>query len=587
MPGKLKTVGEDDEGVGRRRRGRAAGPEGRAAAIIGVLGAGTMGAGIAQLACRSGAQTLLYDPIPEELAAGRERVADGLRREAAKGRLSAEQAAEAEARLTTVEALGQMAPCELVIEAVPERLDLKHDIYGQLSEIVAEDCVLATNTSSLPVTAIAAGASRPERVVGMHFFNPAPLMALLEVIAGVRSGEAALAIARATGEAMGKTVIDATDGPGFLVNRCNRPFGLEALRLLQERLSEIETIDRVVRMEGGFRMGPFELMDLVGVDTGFEVSKSFYELSFGEPRWRPSPITARYAAAGLHGRKSGHGYYDYSADAHRPTDPEPPEAGSGEGVVVIAGESVLAGELGEAARAAGYEVRSPHTPLGDALPALFIDCTVSDGAPSRPEAPRAVRSAAGGGGAAASSASGGQAGRTAAQQGGAHVLLCARGSLSALDPGGSAVGFHVLPPLSGARLVELTRSEGTSPLVAQRAERFFQTLGKHTEWVGDAPGLVLGRIVCQVINESAFALGEGVGSARDIDLGMVLGLSHPRGPFEWADAIGLDHVLAVLDALCDEYREERYRPAPVLRRLVREGRLGASSPGGGFHGRPR
>ena len=200
-----------------------------------------------------------------------------------------------------------------MIEAVPERLDLKHEIYGRLSEIVAEDCVLATNTSSLPVTAIAAGASHPERVVGMHFFNPAPVMALLEVIAGVRSGEAALALARATGEAMGKTVIDATDGPGFLVNRCNRPFGLEALRMLSERIATIEEIDRIVRMEGGFRMGPFELMDLVGVDTGLEVSKSFYELSFGEPRWRPSPISARYAAAGMHGRKTGLGYYDYSA----------------------------------------------------------------------------------------------------------------------------------------------------------------------------------------------------------------------------------------------------------------------------------
>jgi 3-hydroxybutyryl-CoA dehydrogenase len=583
MPRQLRPVGEDDEGAGQ------AGPVGRAAAIIGVLGAGTMGAGIAQLACRSGAQTLLYDPIADALEAGRERVADGLRREAAKGRLTAEQAADAEARLTTVAALEEMAPCELVIEAVPERLDLKHEIYARLSEIVSADCVLATNTSSLPVTAIAAGASNAERVVGMHFFNPAPVMALLEVIAGVRSGEAALATARATGAAMGKTVIDATDGPGFLVNRCNRPFGLEALRLLQERLAEIETIDRIVRMEGGFRMGPFELMDLVGVDTGFEVSKSFYELSFGEPRWRPSPITARYAAAGLHGRKSGHGYYDYSGAAHRPEDPAPPEAqDAGEGVVVIAGDGVLAVELADAARAAGYEVRSPHTPLGDALPALFIDCSVSDGSAGRAagpgphEGPRAVRSAAGGGGASASAPT-----RTTVQHGGAHVLLCARGSLSALDPGGSAVGFHVLPPLGDARLVELTRGDGTSPLVAQRAERFFQTLGKHTEWVGDAPGLVLGRIVCQVINESAFALGEGVGSARDIDLGMVLGLSHPRGPLEWADAIGLDHVLAVLDALCDEYGEERYRPAPAFRRLVREGRLGASSPGGGFHGRPR
>jgi 3-hydroxybutyryl-CoA dehydrogenase len=402
-----------------------------AARVIGVLGAGTMGSGIAQLACRSGARTLLHDPIPEALQRGLERARDGLQKEAAKGRLTQEEAQAGIERLEAVDDLAAFAPCELVIEAVPERLDLKHDLYRQLSEIVSEECVLATNTSSLLVTAIAAGARSPERVVGMHFFNPAPLMRLLEVVAGEQSSEQALALAHATGEAMGKTVIRAHDGPGFLVNRCNRPFGLEALRLLQERIADIETIDRIIRVEGGFRMGPFELMDLVGVDTGLEISKSFYEQSFGEPRWRPSPIAARYVAAGLHGRKTGRGYYDYSSDPYRPPDPDPP--------------------------------------AGDAADAK-------------------VRPAAGG---------------------------------------------------------------------------------------------VLERIVCQVINECAFALGEGVGSAEDIDTGMVLGLNYPRGPLVWADEIGLDHVLAVLDGLCEQYREERYRPAPVLRSLVRAGRLGRTS-GTGF-----
>jgi 3-hydroxybutyryl-CoA dehydrogenase len=297
--------------------------------VVGVLGAGTMGSGIAQLAARAGAQTLLFDPIPQALEKGRERALEGLRREAAKGRLSEQEAQEAGERLSTVANIAALADCELIIEAVPERIELKHEIYGRLSEVVSPDCVLATNTSSLPVTAVAGGASHPERVVGMHFFNPAPVMKLVEVIAGVRSGERALEVVRAMGRAMGKTVIDATDGPGFLVNRCNRPFGLEALRLLSERIADIETIDRICRMEGGFRMGPFELFDLVGVDTGFEVAKSFYELSFGEPRWRPSPITARYVAAGLHGRKTGAGYYDYTGERHRPEDPEPPAPATG------------------------------------------------------------------------------------------------------------------------------------------------------------------------------------------------------------------------------------------------------------------
>jgi 3-hydroxybutyryl-CoA dehydrogenase len=554
-----------------------AGRAGRAASVIGVLGAGTMGAGIAQLACRSGAETLLHDPIPEALQRGIEKAREGLRKEAARGKLGEQEAGAAAERLHAVEDLSAFADCELVIEAVPERLDLKHELYARLSEIVSEQCVLASNTSSLLVTAIAAAASKPERVVGMHFFNPAPVMRLLEVIAGEQSSTAALAIADATGQAMGKSVIRAHDGPGFLVNRCNRPFGLEALRLVQEQIADVETIDRICRMEGAFRMGPFELMDLVGVDTGFEISKSFYAQSFGEPRWRPSMIAARYVAAGLYGRKSGRGYYTYGAPGkpgstpHRAADPDPSEISApthGEGVVVIAGRGGVAEELRDAAEHAGYEVRSPHDPTGGVLPALILDCSCTPKPSQHAFAAEAQRPDRRGRG-------------QALPQGGAHLLLCAAGSLSALDPGGSAVGFHVLPPLEQARLVELTRNESSSPLAAARAERFFNALGKHVAWVGDAPGLVLGRIVCQVINESAFALGEGVGEARDIDLGMVLGLSHPRGPFEWADQIGLDHVLTVLEALGNEYREERYRPAPALRQLVRSGRLGRAV-GAGF-----
>jgi 3-hydroxybutyryl-CoA dehydrogenase len=529
---------------------------GAPAATIGVIGAGTMGSGIAQLAAKAGAQTLLHDPVAQALERGAQRAREGLRKEAAKGLMSEDEASAAGERLQAADSLAALAPCELVIEAAPERLELKHELYAQLSDVVSAQCVLATNTSSLPVTAVAAAASHPERVVGMHFFNPAPLMKLVEVIAGMRSGEAALEIATATGAAMGKTVIRASDGPGFLVNRCNRPFGLEALRLLAERIADVETIDRIVRMQGGFRMGPFELSDLVGVDTGFDVARSFYELGFGEPRWRPSPIQARMVAAGLHGRKSGRGYYDYGSGPHppphRPEDPKPPTLqavpSDGEGLVVICGASVLAEQLRAAARAAGYSVHGPDDAQRE-LPALIVEC----GAIDEQDPPR----------------------------GGPRLVLCDSGSLAALDPGGPSVGFHVLPPFADARLVELTRSESSSPAAAARAERLFATLGKHVEWVGDAPGLVLGRIVCQLINECAFALGEGVGSAQDIDLGMTLGLNHPRGPLAWADEIGLDHVLGVLDGLCDEYREERYRPAPELRRLVLAERLGRDV-GAGF-----
>jgi len=524
-----------------------------AAGTIGVAGAGTMGAGIAQLACLSGARTLLHDPDRGALERGLERIRGHLERGVERGRLSASAAAAASARLEAAPALEDFAACELVIEAAPERLEIKRDLFGRLSgQIVSEECVLATNTSSLLVTSVAIAATRPERVVGMHFFNPAPVMRLLEVVAGEQSSQEALALARATGEAMGKHVIDAADGPGFLVNRCNRPFGLEALKLLEERIASIEEIDRICRVSGGFRMGPFELMDLVGVDTGLDVSRSFYEQSFGEPRWRPSPITVRTVAAGRTGRKGGRGYYDYGdgSGPYRPPDPEPLAAGGGDGLIVVSGHSALAEELASAADAAGWEVAYPDEARELEAPFLILDCSPGED----PEAPL---------------------------QGGPQAICCAGGSLAMLDPGGGAVGFHTLPPLEEASLVELTRGAGTAPSAAAAAERFFATLGKHTAWVGDAPGLVLGRIVCQVVNEAAFAVAQGVGSAEDVDAGMVHGLNYPRGILEWADAIGLDHVLTVIDGLYEERREERYRAAPLLRSLAMSGRLGRQT-GEGF-----
>jgi 3-hydroxybutyryl-CoA dehydrogenase len=521
------------------------------AGVIGIVGAGTMGAGIAQLAAQSGARTLVHDPAPGAVERALERIGDALERGAAKGRWSAEDAAAARSRLHPAAELAGLAPCELVIEAAPESLALKHELFGALSRgVVGADCVLASNTSSIPITTIAAGAAGPERVVGMHFFNPPPVMALLEVIAGMDSSPQALALARATGEAMGRRVIDAADGPGFLVNRCNRPFGLEALKLLQERIADVPAIDRIARLGGGFRMGPFELQDLVGIDVGFEVSKSFYELGFGEPRWRPSTLSARMVAAGRHGRKTGRGWYDYSQEPYRPADPEPGEAGGGEGrLLVVAGELAIAHELRERAAGAGWDARDPDDAAGE-VPFLCIDC-----GPHGAEHPL---------------------------QGAPQGVLCAYGSLHELDPAGGAVGFHALPPLAPGGLVELTRGAATTSAAAGRMEELIATLGMHSTWVGDAPGLVLGRIVCQVINESAFAVAEGVGSAEDVDAGLVLGLNHPRGALAWADLIGLDHVLAVLDALRDELGEERYRAAPLLRALVAQGRVGELA-GAGFH----
>src|SRR4051794_5453889 len=278
-----------------------------------------MGAGIAQLAAQSGARCLLHDPDAAALERGLERARERLARGGEKGRLRPEDLGS----LDGVDAVARLGEAELVIEAAPEDLELKRALLTEVARHVADDCVLATNTSSLSVTALAAGIPVPERVVGMHFFNPPPVMRLLEVVAGERSGEAALARARAAGEAMGKHVIDAANGPGFLVNRCNRPFALEALRLVEQRIATPEQVDRICRMAGGFTMGPFELMDLVGIDVNFTISESFHRQSYGEPRWRPSPLAARPLAAGRHRRKTGEGWYRYPEGP--PPDPEPPQ----------------------------------------------------------------------------------------------------------------------------------------------------------------------------------------------------------------------------------------------------------------------
>jgi 3-hydroxybutyryl-CoA dehydrogenase len=437
---------------------------------IGVCGAGTMGAGIAQLGCLGGFETFLFDPDAEALARGAERLRGDLARGEERGRWSGAEAAAD--RLVAAPAIEDLAGCDLVIEAAPEDLVLKRELFAQLENVCAAGAVLATNTSSLSVTAIAAEAARPQRICGMHFFNPPPLMRLVEVVAGEETDAGTLAEATEVAERMGRTAVRAADGIGFLANRGARPFSLEALRLYGERVAEPDQIDRIVRIGGGYRMGPFELMDLIGIDVNLRVAESFFEQSFGEPRWRPHPLQRRMVDAGRLGRKSGRGWYVYGDGPHRPDDPRP---------------SAPVDEL----------VRDPQIE--------------------------------------------------------------------------SSVRWIALPNLERARLVEIARRPGGSAGDVAPAGRYFSELGKHVECTpGDAPGLVLGRIVCQLVNEACFAVAEGVGTAEDLDTALRLGFNHPRGPFEWLAEIGPQRVLAVLESLRDELGEERYRPAPYLRRLVAE-----------------
>jgi len=289
---------------------------------IGILGAGTMGRGIAQVAALGGFETRLYDAFPEAADAAAVKLRETLAKGAARGRWSDDEADAASNRIGPAHGLGDLDGCELLIEAAPEDLALKQKLFATAAGVCGPETILASNTSSLRVTDIAAGVPGPERLVGMHFFNPPALMKLVEVVATERSSEQALAATTEVARAMGKTPIRARDTPGFVVNRLARPFSLESLRMLGEGLADAPTIDRVVRLGGGFRMGPFELIDLIGLDVNLTIARSFYTQG-GEPeRWRPSAIQERLVAAGKLGRKSGEGYYAYRDGDKREPDPE-------------------------------------------------------------------------------------------------------------------------------------------------------------------------------------------------------------------------------------------------------------------------
>jgi 3-hydroxybutyryl-CoA dehydrogenase len=290
---------------------------------VGVVGAGTMGAGIAQIAALGGYRTVIYELDGKALERGLEQLRNALRRGAERGRWSEQQAADALERIETDTIIEALRDCELVIEAAPEDLDLKRNLFERLAAVCGPEAALATNTSSLSVTAIASAVPEPQRIVGMHFFNPPALMELVEVVAGDESGEAALELAAEVARGMGRSPIRARDSVGFVANRCVRPFFLESLRMLAEGIARHDEIDRIVRLGAGMRMGPFELMDLIGIDVNFAVARSFWDQSFGEPRWRPNPIHDRMVASGRLGRKTGRGFYVYEkGTSHRQRDPD-------------------------------------------------------------------------------------------------------------------------------------------------------------------------------------------------------------------------------------------------------------------------
>ena len=526
---------------------------------LGVVGAGTMGAGIAEVGVRRGIPTVLCDVAAPILQRARDRLRAALDRDVERGRLTRADAEAALQRLTVTVDLADLAACDLVVEAVPEDLALKRELFTRLDAVVPPPAILASNTSSLSITALAGATTHPQRVLGLHFFNPAPLMALVEVVPGRTTDPAVVARARQAVAALGKTPVEVQDTSGFIVNRIARPFYVEAVRLLAEQTAPVAVIDRIMRRAGGFRMGPFELLDLIGLDVNLAVTRSLYEATFHEPRFRPHPIQQRMVDAGLLGRKTGRGFYTYGEGAERGGGgeagvPALPAAVERQAAamrrIAVAGEGALAEAIVRAAEGAGLAV-ARGVPAEGPLDAV-VDVEVA------PTAKAAVMAAAD------------RAGDPLRLTLALATSATAMAARSAVPH--RVVGFATLPPWEARPLVEVLPALQSAPAAVEAALALLARLGKETALVRDGVAGVFPRIAAMLVNEALFALGEGVATAEAIDTAMRLGMNFPAGPLALADSMGPPLVLAVLDGLHADLGEDRYRAAPLLRRVVAAGR---------------
>ncbi|MDB4897313.1 MAG: 3-hydroxyacyl-CoA dehydrogenase [Firmicutes bacterium] len=498
-----------------------------------------MGAGIAQTAAHAGLTVRLYDIGPEPLEAGLGRVRAGLDRLVARGKLSGPDRDAALARIHTTSRLSDFHDVDFVIEAAPEVLELKKRIFAELDETCGPNVVLATNTSSLSVTEIGAMTGRQALVAGMHFFNPVPVMKLVEVVSGARTSPEAAERTSELARLLGKTPVQAKDTPGFIVNRIARPFPGEALRILGENVAGIRQIDRAAKLAAGFRMGPFELMDLVGMDINFAVNKSVFEQFFCEPRFRPHPLQAQMVKANLLGRKTGAGWYRYAAD--QITDgPEGTKFYGKPGPRVAGITTVFVDEdqaMADLVAAAGYTLNRSSD---DADVVMLSAWSQPRPVPCRDQALVLVDASC------------------------ESVTAAA----SRFDRPEQVAGYGGLPSVADRQLVEIAVGIRTETATWQRAALFFQSLGREIEVIHDGPALIAPRLIACLVNEAAYALMEGVATVADIDTAMKLGLNYPHGPLEWADKIGPGTVLRILEGLHRETGEDRYRPCPHLRKLV-------------------
>ncbi|MEU5210851.1 3-hydroxyacyl-CoA dehydrogenase [Streptomyces sp. NPDC020742] len=488
---------------------------------VAVVGTGTMGQGIAQVALVAGHRVRLYDTAPgrAEQAAGA--IVGRLDRLVEKGRIAAAERDAARERLSPAADLAELADAAVVIEAILEQLPAKQELFAALEDIVAADCLLATNTSSLSVTAVAGRLRHPGRCVGLHFFNPAPLLPLVEVVSGFATDEAAATTAYDTAAAWGKTPVRCTDTPGFLVNRIARPFYAEALRAYEERTADPATLDALLRDGAGFKMGPFELTDLIGQDVNEAVTHSVWQAFFQDPKFTPSLAQRRLVESGLHGRKTGRGWFDYAEGARRPEPRTEAPRPAPEAVVVHAELPGPAAELPQLIEEAGIKVsrdRTPGEPQGCIRLPGGACLALTDGRPATS---------------------------------GAH---------------GRCIRFDLSLDYRAATRIALASSAACSEEDLSEAIGLFQALGKQVSVIEDVPGMIVARTIAMIIDVAVDAAARGVASPEDIDTAMRLGVNYPGGPMEWLERLGAHWVWGLLDSLGHMGVGQRYVPCWALRR---------------------
>ena len=519
-----------------------------------VVGAGAMGSGIAQVAAQAGHSVVLYDTRAGAAEAAIAQIAQSLDKRVSQGKLAADSAQATLARLRAADELNSLAGIRLAIEAIVEDLKVKQTLFAQLAEQLGPSVILASNTSSLSITALAAGVPHPERVLGLHFFNPAPIMKLVEVVAGLATDPTLLQQVMATAKAWGKTPIAVRSAPGFVVNRVARPFYGEALRVLAERAADEPTLDLLMRDMGQFPMGPFELMDLVGLDIGLAVTESQHAATSGDPRYAPTVLQRERVQAGWLGRKTGRGFYVYGPDGKRiePTAQAGVANGAQEGLLAEGSASL------NVAPAASISASLPavlqHGDLGPAAPLIerLKACGltwVHAAAPEQPEHGFLQLGSA----------------RIAVTDGRTATLRARQ------DRHADWVLIDLCLDYGASPRVALARADQCSPESFAQVLALMQRAGFAVSVIDDVAGLILGRTVAMLANEAADLVLQGIASASDVDLAMRLGTAYPIGPLAWCDRLGAAWVVRMLDYLYQHYGDARYRVSPLLRRSAASG----------------